>query len=294
MLGYDEHELLATSFQSVTHPDDLGRDLVQIYKLLDGKISNYQMEKRYIHKDGHSVWVLQSASTIRDEQDKTLHLILQIQDITERKRAEDQIHHAAFHDALTGLPNRSLLSERLSMAIERAKRNSDYQFAILFLDLDRFKMVNDSLGHELGDKLLVNLSRRLEHCIRAVDMVARLGGDEFAILVDDIKDTNEPTHIALRIQESLSEPFDLSGHQFFTNASIGIALSSTGYERSEDILRDADTAMYRAKANGKARHEIFDVGMHTRAMEMLSMENDLRHSIERGRNHSLLPADYFF
>jgi diguanylate cyclase (GGDEF)-like protein len=208
-------------------------------------------------------------------------MIFQIQNITERKRAEEHIHHAAFHDALTGLPNRTRLSNHLSMAVERAKRNRDYQFAVLFVDLDRFKVVNDSLGHNLGDKLLVELSRRLEQSVRKVDTVARLGGDEFGILLDEVKETNEATQIAERIQESLKVPFDLNGHQFFATASIGIAFSLTGYNSPEDMLRDADTAMYRAKANGKARYEVFNIDMHTRAVEALKMENDLRSALER-------------
>src|SRR5215472_340761 len=235
ILGYSEQELLATNFQEVTHPDDLGNDLVHIYQLLEGKIRVDQREKRYLHKLGHSLWVLQSASVARNGAGEALHLILQIQDITERKRAEQQVHHAAFHDALTGLPNRTLLSDRLSLALARAKRNRDYQFAVLFLDLDRFKMVNDSLGHTLGDQLLVELGRRLELCMRKADTVARLGGDEFGMLLDGIKDPYDAIHVAERIQEELVNPFELNGHEFLTTTSIGIAFSQTGYESPEDI-----------------------------------------------------------
>jgi diguanylate cyclase (GGDEF)-like protein len=170
----------------------------------------------------------------------------------------------------------------MSMAVERVKRSSDYNFAVLFIDLDRFKVVNDTMGHEMGDKLLIDLSNRLKECVRVVDTLARLGGDEFAILLDGIANQELAIEIANRIQESLSQPFDLDGQEFFTSASIGISFSSLGYETPEDILRDADTAMYRAKANGKARHEVFDLGMHTRAVEALKLENDLRQGIERG------------
>lgn len=281
ILGYSEQELLATNFQEVTYPDDLGDDLVHIYQLLEGKRSIDQREKRYLHKLGHAIWVLQSASVARNAGGEALHLILQIQDITERKRAEEQVHHAAFHDALTGLPNRTLLSDRLSLALARAKRNKEYQFAVLFLDLDRFKLVNDSLGHTLGDQLLVELGRRLELCMRKADTVARLGGDEFGMLLDGIKDPYDAIYIAERIQEELLEPFTLNGHEFLTTTSIGIAFSQTGYYGPEDILRDADIAMYRAKANGKARYEVFDVAMHSHAVEMLTLERELRHAIER-------------
>lgn len=285
ILGYTEQELLATNFQEVTHPDDLGNDLVHIYQLLEGKIRVDQREKRYLHKLGHPLWVLQSASVARNGAGETLHLILQIQDITERKRAEQQVHHAAFHDALTGLPNRTLLSDRLSLALARAKRNKDYQFAVLFLDLDRFKMVNDSLGHTLGDQLLVELGRRLELCMRKADTVARLGGDEFGMLLDGIKDPYDAIHVAERIQEELVNPFELNGHEFLTTTSIGIAFSQTGYESPEDILRDADIAMYRAKTNGKARYEVFDTAMHSHTLEMLTLERELRRAIDRKEIH---------
>jgi len=197
------------------------------------------------------------------------------------QESKDHFRHAAFHDALTRLPNRALLAENLKFVIERAKNHEDYQFAVLFLDLDRFKNVNDSLGHSIGDQLLIAMARRLESCIREVDMVARLGGDEFAILLDGIPNQSEATNMARRIQEKLLSPFNLSGHEVFTSTSIGISVSSTGYDHPENMLRDADTAMYRAKAQGKACYEVFDKGMHTHAVYVLQMENDLRRAIDR-------------
>ncbi|HKP38987.1 MAG TPA: EAL domain-containing protein [Pyrinomonadaceae bacterium] len=197
------------------------------------------------------------------------------------QESKDHFRHAAFHDTLTNLPNRALLAENLKFVIERAKQHDDYQFAVLFLDLDRFKNVNDSLGHSIGDQLLIAMARRLEHCIRDVDIVARLGGDEFAVLLDGISDSSIATTMAARIQEKLQEPFNLGGHEVFTTTSVGIALSSTGYDHPENILRDADTAMYRAKAQGKACYEVFDKGMHTRAVYLLQMENDLRRALDR-------------
>ena len=195
--------------------------------------------------------------------------------------SKDHFRHAAFHDTLTNMPNRALLTENLKFVIERAKNSEDYQFAVLFLDLDRFKNVNDSLGHTIGDQLLIAMARRLESCLREVDMVARLSGDEFAILLDGIPGAAEATNMARRIQEKLQAPFNLSGHEVFTTTSIGIALSSTGYDHPENILRDADTAMYRAKAQGKACYEVFDKGMHTHAVYLLQMENDLRRALDR-------------
>jgi diguanylate cyclase (GGDEF)-like protein len=197
------------------------------------------------------------------------------------QESKDHFRHAAFHDALTRLPNRALLAENLKFVMERAKQHEDYQFGVLFLDLDRFKNVNDSLGHTIGDQLLIAMARRLESCIREVDMVARLGGDEFAILLDGIPNSGEATNMAQRIQKKLETPFNLSGHEVFTTTSIGIALSSTGYDHPENMLRDADTAMYRAKAQGKACYEVFDKGMHAHAVHLLQMENDLRRALER-------------
>jgi diguanylate cyclase (GGDEF)-like protein len=202
-------------------------------------------------------------------------------EITERKIAEAKLIHEAVHDSLTGLPNRTLFRQRLGRAIERAQRLKDYFFAVLFLDLDRFKLVNDSLGHLIGDQLLIAFVRRVEQCLRSTDTVARLGGDEFAILLDDINDINDATQIADRIQKALTLPFNLSGYEVFISTSIGIALSTTGYEQPEELLRDADTVMYRAKALGKARHEVFDKAMHTRAVTLLQLDNDLRRALER-------------
>jgi diguanylate cyclase (GGDEF)-like protein/PAS domain S-box-containing protein len=282
IVGYTEEELLSTDFQTITHPHDLETITVQIRKLLDGKLQNYQMEQRYFHKSGHAVWVLLSISLVRDAQeDKSGHLIFQIQDITDRKRAEERLLHDAFHDALTGLPNRALFMDHLRLAVDRTKRRQARQFAVLFLDLDRFKVVNDSLGHMVGDQLLIGIARRLEKSLRPGDSVARLGGDEFTVLLEDISDVSEATAVAERLQKELSRPFNLGGHEVFTTVSIGIAPSTIGYDRPENFLRDADTAMYCAKTLGKARHEVFDKNMHARAMNQLQLETDLRRALER-------------
>jgi diguanylate cyclase (GGDEF)-like protein len=200
----------------------------------------------------------------------------------ELRESKDHFRHAAFHDALTGLPNRALFTDHLRLAVERARRDAHHAFAVLFLDLDRFKNINDSLGHLYGDSLLVEIARRLQSCTRQVDTVARFGGDEFAVLLDGTGDPEAAVRVAEKIQRELRTPFDLYGHEAFTSASIGVALSRTGYTNPEDVLRDADTAMYRAKDGGKARHEVFDHTMHTRAVTMLRLENDLRRALERG------------
>jgi diguanylate cyclase (GGDEF)-like protein len=202
-------------------------------------------------------------------------------DVTQRKAAERQLLHDAFHDALTFLPNRSRFTELLRRSIGRARLDEQYSFAMLFLDLDRFKVVNDSLGHAVGDQLLVAVARRLEQCVRPGDTVARLGGDEFTVLIDNTATVNDATRVAERIMIELQRPFFLQGQDVFVSASIGIALSSTGYHMPDDLLRDADLAMYRAKANGKSRYEVFDQKMHAHAVALLQLETDLRLAIER-------------
>ncbi len=201
--------------------------------------------------------------------------------IAERLLAEKQLIHDAFYDALTGLPNRALFIDRLKIAFNRFARYNKRQFAVLFIDLDRFKLINDSLGHLNGDNLLIKVARRLEAVLRSCDMVARLGGDEFVVLVEEMTDPNDAFLLAQRIQSSLEQPFEIGGHELFVSASIGIALSGTGYTLPEMMMRDADVAMYRAKAGGKARTEVFDKKMHTQGARRLRLETELRRAIER-------------
>jgi diguanylate cyclase (GGDEF)-like protein/PAS domain S-box-containing protein len=202
-------------------------------------------------------------------------------DITALKLAEAKLIHDASHDALTGLPNRALFMDRLERAIAHTKRRANYIFALLFLDLDRFKAIDDGLGHTLGDRLLVAFARRLETLLRDGDTIARLGGDEFTILLDDIADASDVSLVANRIQKALQSPFNLGEHEVFVTASIGIALNASDYTQAEELLRDADIAMYRAKALGKARYEIFDSAMYTQATKLMRLEMDLRRAIER-------------
>ncbi|HEU4454638.1 MAG TPA: EAL domain-containing protein [Longimicrobium sp.] len=202
-------------------------------------------------------------------------------DITARRAVEDQLRHDALHDPLTALPNRHLFLERLARAVLQERRREDFLFAVLFLDLDRFKVVNDSLGHAVGDELLVAVAGRLRGCVRESDTVARFGGDEFAVLLDDIGAVEDALRCADRIQNALRSPVSLSGYEVFTSASIGIALSSTAYGRPDNLLRNADMAMYRAKSGGTGRHELFDRTMHALALTRLQMETDLRRGVER-------------
>ncbi len=281
IVGYGERELLESEVRGVAHREDLVALEEQMQRFTAGAISSHQAELRFCHKSGKEVWAHLGMSLVRDGEARPLHLIFQIQDITDRKRAEEQLLHDAFHDALTGLPNRALFMDHVKMAIQRSRRSGDRLFAALFLDLDRFKIINDSLGHMVGDQLLVGIAHRLEACLRPGDTVARLGGDEFTILLEDLTTMDDAIEVARRVQEAVTQPFNIGGHEVFTTASIGIALSNTGYERAEDLLRDADTAMYRAKMEGKKRHVVFDKGMHDRAMELLQLETDLRRAITR-------------
>ncbi len=203
-----------------------------------------------------------------------------IHDVTDRKQAEQILTFSALHDALTLLPNRALFMDRLSVALERAKRNPDYRYAVLYLDFDRFKLINDGFGHTAGDEFLVTVARRLEGCVRGVDTVARLGGDEFALLLDGPHSPRDAAQVAQRIHTTVAAPIDLHGHVVFVTTSIGIALSDTGYEHTEDVLRDADTAMYRAKARGRGETEVFDGEMHQRVLTQVHLESDLRRAIE--------------
>jgi diguanylate cyclase (GGDEF)-like protein/PAS domain S-box-containing protein len=281
ILGYPEEELLAGDIRSIIHPDDLNSMLEQIKKLREGAIANLQMEQRYVHKNRDLRWVLLSVTTVTDSLHQSANLVLQMQDITDRKRAEEKLVHDAFHDALTGLPNRVLFMDHLKQSVQRAKRRSHFPFAVLFLDFDRFKLINDSLGHMVGDQLLIAIANSLKSSVRPGDTVARLGGDEFTILLEDLNSSEEASIIAKRLLHSLSKPFNVSDHEVFITASIGIALSAAGYEYPEDILRDADTAMYRAKSLGKARYEVFDKTMHANALNLLQIETDLWRAVER-------------
>jgi len=246
-----------------------------------GEAPHLQHEYRVRHEDGTYRWMLCRGVAVRRANGRATRISGAQTDITERISVQEQLRHAALHDTLTSLPNRALFMEFLTQAFDRFRRHPENPFAVLFLDIDRFKVVNDSLGHLVGDELLIGISRRLESCLRDGDVLARLGGDEFTVLLSDLTDTSQASQIAERIQSALRAPFFLAGRELFTTASVGIALSTPNYASPEDIMRDADTAMYRAKTLGKARHELFDAGMHAKAVERLGFEHDLRGAIER-------------
>ncbi|HEX8250858.1 MAG TPA: EAL domain-containing protein [Pyrinomonadaceae bacterium] len=281
ILGYTEEEFLAMEFQSMIYEEDLGDTLVKLHELTTGKVPACQLEQRYLNKRGEIVWVSWSVSTTSDHKAERPNLIFQIQDITAKKLTEEQLQYKATHDALTGLPNRAYFMARLEQALEKVRDNPSYKVSVLFIDLDRFKIVNDSLGHQIGDELLMGIADRLRECLRPSDMVARLGGDEFTILVEGKYEPREVVRIAERIREKFLSPFNLSGHEIFSSASIGILHASDKYTKPEDVMRDADIAMYQAKRAGKSRHEIFNQHMRDAVKETLQIETDLRHAIEK-------------
>ncbi|MCP4201051.1 MAG: EAL domain-containing protein [bacterium] len=284
MLGWDPEDIgeEIDAWLSRVHPGDLPALKQRLSDHLSGATPHFESEHRILEKGGTYRWVLARGLAVSDDSGRVTRVAGSLTDIHDRKMTEEQLLHDAMHDGLTQLPNSALFQDRLQVAIAQAERRPNYLFAVLFFDLDRFKVINDSLGHSVGDRLLVAIARRLLSFLRPGDTVARLGGDEFAILANDIDDPSDATRIAERIQEELSRPFDLGGHEVFTGASIGIAMSSSGYKSPQEVLRDADIAMYRAKSHGGKHHAVFDLSMHQRAVELLQLETDLRRAVAGG------------
>jgi diguanylate cyclase (GGDEF)-like protein len=243
--------------------------------------SSGEIEYRILHSNGEVRWLCDRYHVTYDAQGAPFSLDGIATDITERKQMQEQLIHDACHDALTGLPNRLLFMKQLAQAIARAKKTPDHLFAVLFLDLDRFKLVNDSLGHLVGDQLLVAIAHRLATCLRPNETIARLGGDEFTILLDGMEHVREATDLAERIHQTLQLPFSLNGDKVFTSASIGIALSIANYDSPEQVLRDADIALYHAKGRSKMSHAVFNTAMYNQAVALLQLETDLRWAIEQ-------------
>jgi len=282
MLGHEDREIGKSpeEWMNRVHPEDVEKLKADLAAHVVGKTAHFENEHRMRHKDGSYRWMLSRGIGVRERGSKAVRMAGSQTDITDRKRFEEQLAQQAFYDPLTGLPNRALFMDRLALAVTRARRRKSSTFSILFLDVDRFKDVNDSLGHLKGDLLLAAIARRLETCVRPGDTVARLGGDEFTILLDDMRDPADAVQVADRILEQMGKPFQLAGHEVFATCSIGIA-PGAHYEKPEDLLRDADTAMYRAKERGKNCYEVFDAAMHSRAVARLQLETDLRKAIER-------------
>jgi PAS domain S-box-containing protein len=297
VLVYSAEELKATSSLEQIHPDDRPR-VLQAAKKAKESGHGERVEYRIRHKNGSWRVLESTASAIQNARGETEKLVIVNRDITERKRAEEMLVHNAFHDGLTNLPNRALFLDRLQHALTLSKKHANYKFAVLLIDIDEFKIVNDSLGHSAGDELLIAIGQRLTESVRRADTVsrprisgvpertddtlARLGGDEFTVLLDDIRDPIEAVRVAERIQAELATPFKVNEQEVVISASMGIASSATPHTRAEELLRDADIAMYRAKRTGRARCEVFDTAMHSNAVKRLRLETDLRRALEQG------------
>jgi diguanylate cyclase (GGDEF)-like protein/PAS domain S-box-containing protein len=254
------------------HPEDIERFKEKLSDHLRGLTPYFESEYRIQHSNGMYLWALSRGLAVRSANGQPYRMAGSQTDLS---------HHRVLYDQLTGLSNRTLFIDQLERTMKRTKRQPDYLFAVIFLDCDRFKIINDSLGHLVGDQLLIQVGKRLLKCLRPGDIVARLGGDEFAILLENVKDVNDATRIAHRMNQELMQPFSLMGHLVYISASIGIALNSQNCQQPEDLLRNADTAMYRAKALGKARYEVFDTTMHAQAQARLQLETALRQALDR-------------
>ena len=281
-LEAEETSAPAASWWRRIHPDDRERVKRTVEAHLAGETEVFECEHRMRHEERRYIWVLSRGQAVQDESGAPKRIAGSLTDITKQKLAEKRLRHDALHDPLTGLPNRTMFMQHLGRTLERTHRShAPFTFAVLFLDFDRFKRINDSLGHLVGDELLIAIAQRLGACVRPSDTVSRLGGDEFAILLEPVEGVSEATRVAGRIHQAPREPFRVSGLELFITVSIGIAIGSKSYIRPDDLLRDADTAMYRAKAAGKARHEVFDEAMHARAVEQLRLESALRMALRR-------------
>ncbi len=272
---FENHHLLVY----LIHPQDRRRIEEAIHAML--KTGNLREEYRIIHSNQEIRWVSDRSHLVYNADGKVIRIDGIIRDITEQKRTEQQLIHNALHDHLTGLPNRNLFMDRVEEALKYTKRHPDYLFAILFLDLDRFKMINDSLGHIIGDRFLQETAKLLERCLRSCDTVARLGGDEFTVLIHDIHDKKEAFIIADRILHEFSKPISVKDQQIFSSTSIGIVIGNKDYDSSGDLLRDADIAMYRSKELGKGRYTLFDQTMYAQNLKQIQIDRDLHYALER-------------
>ncbi|HEY9808106.1 MAG TPA: EAL domain-containing protein [Halomicronema sp.] len=315
--GYKRSEIIGQHYSCFYNPAEIQQETpwkALRQAALEGRL---ELESWYVRRDGSQFWADVVITALRDKYGYLEGFSVVTRDFTERKRFSEQLWHAAYHDELTGLPNRALFTRLLGVSVDQAKEKTNYQYAVLFLDLDRFKLINDSLGHSIGDQLLIALAKKLQTFLRDGDTVARLGGDEFALLLDNISDINYANFVAEQIHTCLKSPFNLDGYEVYTTVSIGIAASSARispttasqvtekalsrleeltsqdvtlplpasdidpYHRPEDLLRDADTAMYRAKTLGRARHELFNSAMHAAAVGRLALETELRRAVEK-------------
>ncbi len=279
MLDMTPAELAGRDIKVLAHPEDFGRLLTEVHHLVHDAAAPVHLELRLLHKSGEVVWCALNVSFFSEWSSGSRCLIFQIQDITARRKAEAQLHHVAYHDALTSLPNRTYFNVHLKRAIDAANGPQGRAFAAMYLDFDRFKVINDSLGHKAGDVFLTTVAARLQSCLRSHDVIARLGGDEFAILLENLEEPNVALDLATRLLASIATPVQLGLTEVTTSASIGITFSSMGYTEADDVLRDADIAMYKAKGSGKAQYAVFDTTLHEHVSAQLQLESELRRAL---------------
>jgi len=285
MLGHRERDLLERTVADITHPDDIAMSMQAMADLTAGRATTFHAEKRYLHADGHVLWTQLSAATVHGADGGPAYVVAQIQDTTERHEAEEQMVHRATHDPLTGLPNRALLMDRLQVSLSRSRHEPASCSAVLFVDLDGFKAINDSLGHDVADQVLVEVAHRLRHHVRPLDTVARLGGDEFVIVCQDLGSA-EPASVAdigERLVRAFASPIMINTIEVPVTASIGIAYANGTQATAEGLIRDADSAMYRAKARGKNRYEVFDETLRERSTDRVVVARALRQGLRNER-----------
>ncbi len=283
MIGCNESDIGDSPNEWLDRVHHLDKDRLKqsLSRHLEGETQHFECEYRILQKSGVSHWFLARGLAIRNKDNKPIRIAGSQTDITEYYRIREQLTHDALHDPMTGLPNRTLFIDRLEQAIKNRKRSEIHSYAVLFLDLDRFKIINDSLGHLAGDQLLIKVSQCLRNCLRVEDTVARLGGDEFVILLNNIQDSEAAIKTAERISDNINRPFHIGGHEIFTSISIGIAFGGENYSTGEELLRDADTAMYKAKRSGQKHYEIFGSGMRVQTIDKLLLETDLKRALSR-------------
>ncbi|MDH4051386.1 MAG: diguanylate cyclase, partial [Rubrivivax sp.] len=283
LLGHDDESALeGMALDQLVEEADADRVLKLVMGLKDGAGTVFSEEFRLRHRTGAELWAAVHGSRFAEVEADAPCLILQLQDVTARRQAEAGLQHLAYHDSLTGLPNRHRFQRELSDALAHAREGGGRPFGLMFLDFDRFKLINDSLGHAVGDQFLIAVSRRIQAQLRPADVVARLGGDEFAILAVDLDSQRYAVALAGRLLDALRKPFQIAGTDLSTSVSIGITFSGNGYTTTSDMLRDADTAMYKAKAAGKARYALFDDALHTEVADRMRLERDLRLALDAG------------
>jgi diguanylate cyclase (GGDEF)-like protein/PAS domain S-box-containing protein len=283
LLGYDAVELVRRNFRSLLHSGDAALLQRHVDGVIARRTETFSIELRCRGADHRETWVSLHCALFDDQATADAGLIYQLHDITSRRRAEGELLHIAYHDSLTDLANRNCFQERLQVAVERSRTERRFRFAVMVLDLDRFKLVNDSLGHPAGDELLKEVARRLNACVRPRDLVARLGGDEFAILLEDTHQSEDVLALGQRLLQSLEKPASINGTEVRPLASIGLTFSDLGYREPDEMLRDADLAMYKAKADGKGRLALFDTSLHEQLGHKLQLEADLRRAIGEGQ-----------